>query len=139
MEDFDLQARFNHVAALMNGLVNDIHCPDGHVASFDQEYTRRWIVKHNMMFGTSGSVHIRHATADITEPDQFKVEVRVFFDRPEAILFVSYGPSYNFKARDLLKGNERFVYADDYEDLILECALRVNEAIARVKRVAMAA
>jgi len=125
------EKRFEEAADLMEHLLQRLDTPVGHATFFDRESAKRWNIHHRGAFGEDISGYIRRQPADESDAKQYSVEVRVFLDRPRAVLWVEKGVPLYLQHRSLLEGEERSVYADTFPELFAEIAIRVNRALHR--------
>ena len=91
------------------------------------------IIVNDCWHSNSVSLRITHTTQDMYRPDQYGIEFRMFPRECKAHLFMDYGPQYSFKARQLLVGNEPFVYASTPQEMALELADRCRTGLKRCR------
>ncbi|PKM47022.1 MAG: hypothetical protein CVV05_00975 [Gammaproteobacteria bacterium HGW-Gammaproteobacteria-1] len=134
--------RFDETAGLMEQLLKGLPIPAGHQAHFDRDYARRWNMRLSGAHGAdispvssrpadSISSYIRRTPADEADARQYHAEIRVFLDRPRAVLWVDKGIPVKFQAKTLFEGDESFVYADNYKALFAVIEARVTRALHR--------
>jgi hypothetical protein len=83
-------------------------------------------------YASGFSIFVDRNPQDEHDPDQLQAEIRVFVDKPYAILFASKGKRFFGENSDLFGSNDtdRFRNADDYDALADSCIARLNKAIS---------
>jgi hypothetical protein len=107
-------------------LTQGLKIPENHVYEFNIKHQSSWNMGNA---GDSISAYVNRKGVGDGEQNQLSIEVRVFLDKPRAILFGKRGSQYYMEGQRLEFGGGSVLSAASYEELMRNVCVLVNKEV----------